>query len=181
MDKSASFQKPILVEEKWYGHNFAYMWALVYVKHCRLSTEYSVSTNKPAIAKKEKSLTRKIQQWRNSWRPNDFTKKESKTNTKKNPLLPSSTVLCSDCAWVCEGCSRDGCRGWWPSLKLDLNRKVMLSSPDNEVKDIKVTEVINGCNTDLKIQIDLHYTCLPSFCTLGLLHQWYRLSAQWPK
>ena len=27
MDKSASFQKPNLVEEKWYGHNFAYMWA----------------------------------------------------------------------------------------------------------------------------------------------------------
>ena len=67
--------------------------------------------------------------------------------------MPSWTVLCSDCAWV-EG---------WPSLKLDLNRKVILSRPDSEVKDIKVTEVINGCNTDLKIQIDLHYTCPNSF------------------
>ena len=46
---------------------------------------------------------------------------------------------------------------------MDLNRKVMLSRPDSEVKDIKVTEVINGCNTDLKIQIDLHYIRLSIF------------------
>ena len=148
----------------------------------QIQCSYFLQIN-PYCKKREKSLTRKNQRKCNVelLRTKRFHEKKSKTNTKAIPLLPSSTVLCSECAWVCKGCGRDGCRGWWPSLKLDLNRKVILSSPDNEVKDIKVTEVINGCNTDLKIQIDLHYTCLPSFCTLGLLHQWYRLSAQWPK
>ena len=62
-----------------------------------MSTEYSVSTNKPAIAKKEKSLTRKIQRKRNGETLEDQTisRKKSQKQTSKQIRYCQVQLYCA--------------------------------------------------------------------------------------